>query len=549
MAPRNVWDGDMPPATEERQPAPSSPDSRSPQHESNPFIAFRRLVDQQIESIFDAVMPASRYEDTPFWEQESRPSPNRKEQVPSPAPPDDRRSKFEQQRQELERKMEQEIERARQDAFKQLPWLWHAAPNKDQKPATVEHNSARRTKSEDPLNFSKPHKQHFDVPSQDLASASQNKPVQDGPDTEEQAYLFLNFPNARDQLHSPSRENSYPKSSSTSEDAGPSSFLGPLMRDLSALHQEHLLERDQTDDLLHTLREALRGVEPWERARVVDQLPAFRSEIDQKMAKAWEDSRLRDSQCPVSSRDREPNAAHEMKYGGRADRRPPVHVGNARSGEVFNNDLEGRAGARLKERQQQQQRQLEYREEPKHTISTPWWWMAAIWDPTFPRDTPSTVTFPHPRSSSRYASGSSVATPPSHSSSQTASSDPFPSSARRAPWSMLPEPRYAHEKESGKGVRGEMLTSSLKTTTSSSTQPDGTVLTRIVMEKRRADGSDERSERFFTQRPSEVDQIGGARAIDAWEDLFGHGREVKRVAAVEVEKEQRKPRRGWFWAS
>ena len=537
MAPRKDWTDNAPPPTQERQ---------SPEHETNPFVAFRRLVDQQFESIFDLILPASRYEDSPFWQRKESPcSRGSKDRMHAPDLPDDRRESFHQQRHELERKMELEIERARQHAFQQLPWLWDAAASKEQELAN--RADTPRPKNDPRHDVNKIQKA---VSPPAAVPSSTNRTNQGGPDSEEEAYLFLNFPHAHDQIHSSLRNSNSPESSAN-EAATPLSLIGSIAGDSSAMREEYNRERAQTDNLLHTLRQALQGVEPWERARVVEQLPVSRQKEEDELTKA-RDERLRERHCPVSRRDHVPTtAAKTMQFWDRSW--------------DSTNGWPKQPATQTKEPHRPC-------DSSERVIKAPWWWMAAVWDPTFPRDAPATVTFPSPRPAHRYNDSNVVsspvsASPVSHHLQPTippmhahAAITPEPPQDRA--WDRNIEQRVVRAANATDG-QNEVFTSSLTTITESHPQPDGSVLTRVVMQRRRADGSDERSERVMRQRPGEGN---GERAMDGWmmgEGLGMLGRRrrtergfgersgpVAREATKDVgRKQEERSRKGWFWAS
>lgn len=537
MAPRSNCDGDTPqPAQQQQQQQQTSQSShqpRFPEHESNPFIAFRRFVDQQFDSMFNAMIPASRYEDSPFWEQkEPGPSQDQMPQRSSRRTVDNEIEKFRRQRQEMENEMEREIARARKEAFRQLPWLWDTATSKEQDPATAEQRKTR-SEQQDVNTLAK-----ATPPPVTVTAPEPNQTKQDqGPDTEEQAYLFLNFPHARDQLQS--LERKLGSVEREQEEGRPSPTFGPLMREFSTLHNEHhAREQAETDNLLHTLREALRGVEPWERARVTEQLP--------DSPRAQED--VREQRCPWG---------HGHGYAGRRweGEHPGAWGGQGTSIADRKRKLREEAEKKYAARQQQQkqqQQQEQQRETPERTVKAPWWWMGAIWDPTFPREADG-------YGMRRCQTTSSTAARSSGSAGDE-ENKPAPSPRRANRWEA--RPRGPVSWRGGVNNEGDVFTSSLTTTTSSTTQPDGSVLTRVVMEKRHPDGRDERNETVFTQQPGEARMRMQQGAAEPWEALgLGLGTPSKRLeqgtrknevrGKQDLGKEQpeQKTRRGWFWAS
>ncbi|KAL9093560.1 MAG: hypothetical protein Q9165_003955 [Trypethelium subeluteriae] len=617
MAPRNGGGSDAPHTTQQQQETLPSNDPPFPEREHNPFASFRRLVDQQFESMFNAMIPASRYEDSPFWEQkEPQPSQDHIPRKPS------RRSMYEevetmrQQWKDMESDMEREIARACADASKQLPWFWNNTTSNEKKPATGkqggsrEHaqslsptsskhpskqdaNTDRRPKpmgvaspgassgpplgarpgandvsslngpsgplpsacpasgplpgtypASGPLTGAYPGAYHVPPPGAPPAAPPAASPhvssSSSGPDTEEQAYLFLNFPHARDQLRSLEREASSLAEEKTrsserklaspdrahNEGSSPMSIFAPFMRQSSdtTTRDDHNREQAETDELLNTLREALRGVEPWERARVTEQLPEAQQVREE----------LRERQCPWGRK-------HRNGFG--EDWR------EARKAKIAN------VQRQRQEEQQQQQQQKEEKSTPDRTVKAPWWWMGAIWDPTFPREADGYGMKRYaPLSSQKHRTTASTSRSPAivadPSTSQDGGKELQP---RRRQWPGQTENQV------------QVFTSSLTTTTSSTPQPDGSVLTRIVMEKRHPDGRDERNETVFTQRPGEdglrLQQEDGADA----RRLLGMGPAIGRLERntrmeeasksslkeqeVGAGKREGKARRGWFWAS
>ncbi|KAF2230393.1 hypothetical protein EV356DRAFT_509083 [Viridothelium virens] len=544
MAPRNGGGGGTPQTPQQQQETLPSNESPFPEREYNPFVSFRRLVDQQFESMFNAMIPASRYEDSPFWEQkEPQPSRDPKSQKHSRQIMNEEAEKMRQQWQDMENEMEREIARARTDAFKQLPWFWNTTTSNEKKPATDKQSGSNEHAQSQSLTSSKhsfkrdastAHSPNTRVDASPVASphVSSSSP---GPDTEEQAYLFLNFPHARDQLRSLEREASSltndqvrsPENKPASldrphnEDSGPSSIFAPFMhRSSDAItRDDHNRERAETDELLNTLREALRGVEPWERARVTEQLPEAQQAREE----------LRGRQCP-SGRGHWNGFGEDWREARRAK------MANA-------------------QRQRQEEQQKAEKSTPDRTVKAPWWWMGAIWDPTFPREADSYGMRRCGASSSQQDS-----TTASTSSSPAVVAEPRTS--QKGERELQPGPRqWPRQTED----RGHVFTSSLTTTTSSTPQPDGSVLTRIVMEKRHPDGRDERNETVFTQRPGESAlQLQQQNGADAWK-LVGMGPATgrhERNTRMEEEREsprkeqdvgagkrEGKARKGWFWAS
>ena len=476
--------------------------------------------------MFNAMIPASRFEDSPFWEQKEQQQPQDHNQSrPSWRAKDEEMENFHRQRLDMEDKMQKEIERARTEAFKQLPWLWETTTNREQSSTTTEQRSA---KTECPALSERTYKQDANTRAKATpspAAASGPAPTETkhdpSPDTEEQAYLFLNFPHARDQLQSlehklASLERDQADSSS------PSPLFAPLMRPHDdQQHQAH--EQAETDRLLHTLRDALRGVEPWERARVTEQLPEAQRARDE----------LRERQCPWG------------RGHGRLDEEKEGYVSRKEQ-------------LRRKQEQKKQERaQEQKRESPERTVRAPWWWLGAIWDPTFPRDADGYGMRRCRTASNATASSSCTA---GGGGDDKATSD----SGRAKRWDAQPGGLVLHPgARRGERRESETFTSSLTTTTSSTTQPDGSILTRIVMEKRHPDGRDERNETVFTQQPGKAGLPMQRGMADPWgamglgsgmpsnqlEPGLRRGRDVSRMQNLEREQEERRPKRGWFWAS
>ena len=581
MAPTNSWDCDMPqPVQEHSQPA--SNESLSSERESNPFVAFRKLVDQQIESMFNVMIPASRYEDPPFWEQKEG---EYKQHRPAQQTMNEEMRSFYQQTQDMEKDLDKEIARARQEAFKQLPWLWDAATSRDQKPETIEpRNIMEPTQNDNRMPSKHTHQQNEAVTPQNspqnfplrmaavaIPPTSQPKPQDPGPETEEQAYLYLNFPHLRDQFYSLKCQlTSDGQDQQQDANASRLSHIGSLMRQHPSeimVREEHLREYD---------RERERGGEDFKpddllSARDIHDPPGYYVPLLRKYPSVviFRNEHSNNLTAPSDLLMTAGLALHnivpsEHKIVGEQSSNTP-HTAEERleqrcpwkgrwSGngeyEVQRDHPTGFANA--SERESKSRRAIppqEKRKTPERTVKAPWWWLGAIWDPTFPREADSYGM--------RHCRPTSKALPSSH-----ASEGEVPAAQWAGPWEPFPaRPRSHLESPLLAQSQDDAVTSSLTTTATSTTQPDGSVRMRLVFEKRHPDGRNERDVKFLTQGPGEKLDLRQSRSDPLGELWFGRPTESKernirreRVRQRDVkqrqgEQQDGKARPGWFWAS
>ncbi|KAI9708308.1 MAG: hypothetical protein M1820_004012 [Bogoriella megaspora] len=314
---------------------PTSQASSNLPHEPNPFIAFRRAVDQQFESVFNAMLSAPR--------EENQSHTARQQQLPNT----DKALTPQEQIDAIEHKLEGEIKRAREEASKMLPWFWQGLLSENQ--LSKENEPRRRSMQSYEAKLENQGASYPSPSPKKVTPRSETKDIQE-PDTEEQAYLFLNFPHAREQIHSAGKKAAALQKAKEQDEREHFSFFGPMVRELTGnIRTEDTREQAESNDLVSILRAALRGVEPWEQARVTSQLPSVKDAREGKEGRRWHrqgSDRWREECC---------HAAQEKKQG-----------------------VVGLAG--------QQLRTHEEKDAPDRTVKSPWWWLGAVWDSTFPRE-------------------------------------------------------------------------------------------------------------------------------------------------------------------